>query len=343
MKTRCSRWCEVLAAALAALFLAAGVSAAAGDFSLVDQGWRILEQDGKRVVEMRVLLTNNSSAPSSYEVRFRVERQTKPAPNAAERTSTPAAGEPQPEWEVVSRVSVKGGPLAPGKAEVVKAVFPHEVLQPGKACRFFAGLVEPDTGAVLATTSITAAKIAATGIAAISGAQVVAAVGAAAAIAGGLGGGGEEQPATIGGSGTMVGEHESHRVSDEWVEHGSGDIDVTSSAGHLVLTYTYDASGPDATSLTASATATGTFTPAGAGDPEAVTITSATAQITQAGDRQEAGGVITRTGSVATGTFSGTIGARPWSGVLTMTEGVMTLNLASDTGSHQFTIQFTAS
>jgi hypothetical protein len=341
-----------LAAALAALFLAAGVAAAAGEFSLVDQGWRILEQDGKRVVEMRVLLTNNSAAPLDYEVRFRVECQQceaeakTPAESAAPATAgvgTPPlpAEKPKPEWMPVSVVSVKGGPLAPGKAEVVKAIFPHEVLQPGKVCRFLAELVTPGSDKALATATITAAKIAAAG-AGMSGATVLAAVGAAAAVAGAGGGGGGEQPVTISGSGTMVGQHESHRVSGEWVEHGSGDIDVTSASGHLVLQYTYDAYGADASSLTATATATGTLTPT-AGTPEAVTISSASAQITQAGDRQQSGPVITRTGSVATGTFSGTVGSRPWAGVLTMTDGVMTLNLSSDTGTHQFNIQFTAS
>lgn len=324
----------------AALFLSAA-AAAAKDFTLADQGWRILEQEGTRVVEMRVLLTNNSSTALDYEVRFRVEGDGTPVEVATSgESATPAAARPTPEWQVTDTISVKGGPLQPGKSEVVKAVFPHEVLQPGRACRFIAELVAPGTDRVLATATITAAKITAAG-AALSGGKLLAALGAAAVAAGG-GGGGGEQPATVSGSGTMVGTHESHRVSDEWVEHGSGDIDVTSADGHLVLHYTYDAYGADASSLSASATATGTFTPV-SGAAEAVTITTAAAQITRAGARQQSGPVITRTGAVATGTFSGTVGSRPWSGVLTMGDGTMTLNVNTDTGTHQFSIQFTAS
>ena len=361
MKTRSGRWWGVLVACSAVLMLAAcswwagaeatgqsGAAAAAvrpnGDYSLTDQGWRVVEQDGKRLIEMQVLLTNKGRAPLVYEIRFLVECQ--PAQPAG-RQAGPSTRKSEPEWAVVGMVPVKGGPLGPGKSEVVKATVPYALLQPGEASRFEVQLLKPGSDNVLAAVVLTAAKGSAAA-AALVAAKVIAAAGAAAAVAG-AGGGGEETPvqppgpSTLSGSGTMTGQHESQRSGDEWVETGSGDIDVTSAQGHLVLHYTYEAHGPDAGSLTASATATGTFSPASGGATETVTISSATAQISRNGDRQQDGQVVTRTGCQATGTFSGTVGSRAWSGLLTMTDGAMTLDLSSNIGTHQFNIQFTAS
>jgi hypothetical protein len=325
-----------------------GAAAAAvrpnGDYSLTDQGWRVVEQDGKRLIEMQVLLTNKGRAPLVYEIRFLVECQ--PAQPAG-RQAGPSTRKSEPEWAVVGMVPVKGGPLGPGKSEVVKATVPYALLQPGEASRFEVQLLKPGSDNVLAAVVLTAAKGSAAA-AALVAAKVIAAAGAAVAVgrAAGGDGGGEAPPpgpSTLSGSGTMTGQHESQRVGDEWTETGSGDIDVTSAQGHLVLHYTYEAHGPDAGSLAASATATGTFSPASGGATETVTISSATAQISRNGDRQQDGQVVTRTGCQATGTFSGTVGSRAWSGLLTMTDGAMTLDLSSNMGTHQFNIQFTAS
>lgn len=367
MKTRSGRWWGVLVACSAVLMLAAcswwagaeatgqsGAAAAAvrpnGDYSLTDQGWRVVEQGGRRLIEMQVLLTNKGRAPLVYEIHFLVECQPAQPPASAGAPGTAPAGAPpdpstrksEPEWAVVGMVPVKGGPLGPGKSEVVKATAPHEILQPGEPSRFRAQLVKPGSDNVLAGVILTGAKGSA------AAAALAAAAGAAIAVgrAGGGGGAGEVPPpgpSTLSGSGTMTGQHESQRSGDEWVETGSGDIDVTSAQGHLVLHYTYEAHGPDAGGLTATATATGTFSPASGGAAEVVTISSATAQISRNGDRQQDGQVVTRTGCQATGTFSGTVGSKAWSGLLTMTDGTMTLDLSSNMGTHQFDIQFTAS
>jgi hypothetical protein len=342
-----------LVVGLCGVVLACAVSVAwpASEFSLVSQGWRFVEREGQRSIEMSALVTNQSKSPLEYEVRFVVERE-EGGPAGKTGGGEVAAGAPgtEPLWTVVKTVTMRGGPLAPGASEVVKGLVSHEVLEAGKTFRFRAELISRATSALLAAATITSGPAAAgAGAAAAAGAGVsaggaLAAAGAVLAATGALGGGGggAGPAAAVSGSGTMVGTHESHRVSGEWVEHGSGQIDVTGPRGHLVLDYVYDAHGPSASDLTATATATGTFTPV-SGAAQSAQITSASAHITQAGDRQQVGQVITRSGGQATGTFSGTVGGEAWTGVLQMTDGVMTLDLSSDTGSHRFNIQFTTS
>jgi hypothetical protein len=74
-----------------------------------------------------------------------------------------------------------------------------------------------------------------------------------------------------------------------------------------------------------------------------VVITTASARMTFPGARRSAGRVIYRSGSTATGTFSGTVAGKLWSGVLTMTNGEQTYNLDTGNGSHRFEVQLTAS
>jgi hypothetical protein len=345
-----AKWLWMMVGVLLAAVVCGAGPAKAGaqaDYSVEDQGWLIVEQEGERLVELRSLITNSSEEPLTYEVRFIIEAQVlEPAPEeatepagATEDATTPS----EPEWSLTKTVPVRGGPLAPGASEVVKATFPYEELVTGQVYRFRVQLVDASSGALLAGAAITAAKAAgAAAAAAGAAAKVLAAAGAAVAIGGGLGGGGgEEAPVSVSGSGTMTGQHESHRVGDAWVEQGSGTIEVTCPQGHMVLNYSYNASGPSAESLTAVATATGTLTPS-VGAPLAVEISSASSQVTQPGAREQVGQVVTRTGALATGTFSGTVGGSPWTGVITMTEGVMTLDLDTDTGAHEFQVQFTA-
>ncbi|MHC5035228.1 MAG: hypothetical protein ACYTFZ_09350 [Planctomycetota bacterium] len=338
--------CSVL---LAGLALGARNAHAADKYSVEDQGWRIVEQEGKRLVELRALVVNQSEEPLSYKVQFTVETEVgqvevaEPA-EAAEKVRPPA----EPQWSEVKTIVVQGGPLAPGASEVVTAMFAYEVLESGRSYRFAVALLNASTDALLGAATITAAKAAATAAAAAAGmgaAKVVAGAALVAAASGGLGGGGggeEAATVSVSGSGTMTGQHETYRISGEWVESGSGTIDATGREGRLVLQYTYSAHGPSATSLTATATATGTLTRPD-NTSAAMQISSASAQITQPGTREQVGQVITRTGGTATGTFSGTVGGSPWSGVLTMTDGVMTLDLDSSTGTHEFNVQFTAS
>lgn len=342
------RWLGMmLGVFLAGLFCGTWPAYAAGEYSVQDQGWRLVELEGKRYVELSALVSNQSKEPLTYEVRFIVEVQieeakvketAEPAVPAAEATA-PA----EPKWSLTKTISVRGGPLAAGSSEAVKTTFLYGELELGKVYRFRVELVNASTGALLAGATLTAAKAAAAAAAGVT-AQAAALGAAAVVVATGALGGGEEHPApfSVSGSGTMSGQHESHRESEAWVEHGSGTIDVTCPQGHLLLDYTYDTQGPSAESLTAAATATGTLTRADS-STLAVEVTSATAQITQPGTRQQVGQVITRTGATGTGTFSGTVGGSPWTGVLTLTEGVMTLDLDTNTGTHQFQIRFTAS
>jgi hypothetical protein len=233
---------------------------------------------------------------------------------------------------IVSATSVRGEVLAPGKSALVVGELPYSPPVPGTEFRYRAELVDRRNGAVVGTAALSSAAKAASALL-----PAVGVAGAVAAIAGRGGG-----AATASGAGTMVGEHEAQRAGDQWVEHGSGVIDVTTTMGRMILNYQYDSTGPSAAELNATATATGELTTSGGG-VLAVTISSATAQMVVPGDREQTGSLIHRTGAVATGTFTGTVGGAPWSGLLTMTEGDQTLDLSTNAGAHQFNIRFTAS
>jgi hypothetical protein len=294
----------------------------------------MVTQEGKRKVELRALVVNESRFPLRYEVRFVVECADRPAEGArsgnSSREDRRAAA---PVWSVAHKVSVRGGPVAPGASELVKAVVPYELLEPGKMCRYRATLANAATGAVLASAVITSLEMPLAASALAGAAFMASAAGAANALTA------EAGPASV--SGVMAGTHEARRVGNEWIERGSGTINVAGALGRMILSYTYNSHGPSAASLTATATGSGTLTPPH-GTPMPVQIASATAQITAPGARQEEGAVITRSGAQATGTFSGTMGGRPWTGVLTMTDGVMTWSYITNTGTHRFNIRFTA-
>ena len=140
------------------------------------------------------------------------------------------------------------------------------------------------------------------------------------------------------GAGVMVGRHEAHRVSGEWVESGSGTIDLCRPDGCLLLDYTYSARGPNAATLAVSGTATGDlFRREGA--PLPATVTSTSVEITFPGVRNENGQVIVRYGATATGTFVGSVGDTSWSGLVTLRNGTHTLDPATGEGEHRFDIQ----
>jgi hypothetical protein len=279
-------------------------------------------------VELSVLVVNESQSPLSYEVRFIVESREharSDQPKQADGRST------EPAWTILSTIPVRGGPIAPGASIPVKATVPQELLAWGKEYRYRAELIDLSTGMVVGTAVLS--SLAKTILPAVAAAGL--AVGAVAALSG------ESSPSTSG-SGTMVGTHECQWVDGEWVEHGSGTIDVTTPQGRMVLQYSYDSRGPSAAGLRATATATGQLTPP-QGGPLSVEITSASAQTTTSGAREQTGSLVRRTGAAAAGTFSGTVGGKPWAGVLTMTDGDMSLDLDSGTGDHSYTIRFTAS
>lgn len=321
-----------LSVLLVGLSFATSVGYAAGEFSVANQGWGIVEEAGKRSVELRALVANHSKSPLVYEVRFVVE--SKERPPQGKRSNQPGLAEGQstdPAWPPVHTVSVRGGPLGPGASALVRGIVPYDLLVPGKAFRYRAQLINLSDGMVMGTAIITS----------LARPFPVAAVAAGVAGAAALIAKGGAPSASVSGSGTMVGQHEAHRAGNEWVEHGSGTIDVTTPQGRMVLHYSYDSRGPSAGTLRATATATGQLSSTG-GQPLPVEITSASARTTVAGTRQQTGSVIRRTGAVATGTFSGTVEGKPWTGALTMTDGDTTLDLSSNTGTHRFNIRFTA-
>jgi len=317
------------------LVLGSAVANAAAQYQIINQGWGIVEIEGKKYVELRALVINRSKEPLDYEVRFMVDA----GPGSARAEVAPVTGQPgapaQTAQKPARRVyTVKGGPLAPGASAPVKVTFPYEEMKAGVPLRFSAELVNLSTGAVLGSAAIAAIHAPFVG-AAMAGAGLLAAAGA-------FGGGGGAEVITANGSGTMAGEHSAEWVGDGWQEQGTGTITVTGAGGTMVIEYTYQSEGADVSQLASTGTGTGTLTRPDS-SVVAVEITTATAQMQTPGDRFEDGGVITRSGTFATGTFSGTVGGVPWSGVLTMSNGVMTLDTATNTGDHTFDIQFTAS
>jgi hypothetical protein len=325
-----------LKAALAALavtvLLGPGSAAAATQCSLVNRGWRIVEEEGGRSLELRALVVNRGPSALEYEVRFLLESR-----GAAERPMSPRKGKPggvESRWSVVHAVSVRGGRLLGGASSLVKGRIPYELLKPGREYRYRAELLDVSDGAALAAVVITGMQAALGPLAAVAGGAAV----ASQLFSRGAG------AASISGSGTMEGQHEAQRVNGEWVEHGWGTITIAGPQGSLVLDYTYESRGPSAATLRATATGTGTLVrPEEEGAPLPVEINSASAEMTLPGAREQTGEVIRRTGCWATGTFAGTVGERVCQGLLTMTQGEMTLDLSTNTGTHSFAIQFTGS
>jgi len=369
MVLRAHKFGLVFTVFLVGLTLGAGTGFAATEFSLADQGWRVVEQEGRRTVELCALVVNQSQLPLQYEVQFIVERgelplQTRRAGQPSKEGSQP----PEPVWSAIKTTSVRGDPLAAGTSGLIKTSIPYDLLRQGKAYRFRAELHDISASAVVAGTTITCPEspfAAGAGLAGATVASLGSALAAgvppagatvrslkglfpAASVPSGPAVGAPDvlvqalAPGSVSGSGHMVGTHESHRVGDQWVEHGSGTINVDGAFGRMVLSYTYDSRGPSAATLTATAKGSGTLIPR-RGRPLPVQVTSAWAQMTAPGGRWQAGPIITRSGARATGTFSGTVGSQPWTGLLTMTEGIMRLNLVTNTGTHSFKIQFTAS
>ncbi len=299
--------------------------------ALVDQHWTIVGLDPQRVIELRVLVANNTSSPLKYHVRFIAEWA-----EAATLPVAPAGDAPgkATQWWPVQILVVHGGPLAAGASEVVAEKLPADVLEAPKAYRFRAELLDGASGAVLAETFVTRKDD--------QGAVKWLPAAALALLAGGGGSGSSgDTPGSWTGSGTMVGTHEAQRVGSEWVEHGSGVITITGRGFQMVIDYTYDSHGPNAAALTAAGTGVGTI--ARPGQPSLpVNITSATAEMTAAGDRHQSGSVVTRTHCAATGTFDGMAGDHSYRGTITMTNGTQTLDLATHRGDHRFDIQFTA-
>ena len=311
--------------------LAAGAASAAGYVSLVDQGWRLLDEAGQRTVELNTMLVNEGESPQEYTVHFVVEC-TERAPQANLASLSKPTGNPNGHpWGVVTTVSVLGGPLAPGASTVVKARLPYELLTAGKLYRFRAELADHLDDVLQIST-----KAAGATSPFLAGAEFAALIASSKSSLTG-----HAAPA-VSGSGVMAGEHEAHRAGGEWVESGSGTIEASTRQGRLVLQYAYSSHGASAASLVATATASGQLIRPG-GEAVPVEITSASARMTFPGARQEVGPIIRRSGATATGTFTGTVGDKLWTGLLTMRNGTQTLNPSTGTGQHSFDIQFTAS
>ncbi len=349
MKVRSDLLGLALVGCLVAVLLPAEALGATGQISLFDQGWQIQEREGKRVVEVQALVVNGSQSPVEYQVRFILESQEMPRIGPA-LLSAKAAAPPAAVWSVVQTSIVPGGPLAPAAVEGASAALPYELLAPGKAYRFRAELVDAAHGDVVASEAIRPAggRFGAVGARASAEAVKPPAVrpGASSSAVG--------MPVdrqlvaahdsdTSCGSGTMSGTHTAVRLNGMWSESGSGTMTLlTHPAGIMELDYQYTSAGGSAANLVAQATATGSWTREN-GKVEPVTITSAVANMTYAGDRQQEGHLVTRTNATATGTFSGTVGGKTWTGLLTITAGTQTLDLSSNTGIHSFQIRFTAS
>lgn len=349
MKVRSDLLGLALAGCLVAVLLPAQALGATGQLSLFDQGWRVQEREGKRVVEVQALVVNGSQLPVEYKVRFILESQEMPR-IGPDLLSAKAAAPPAPAWSVVQTSIVPGGPLAPAAVEEASAALPYELLAPGKAYRFRAELVDAASGDVVASEAIRPAG----GRFGASRARASAETVRPPAVRPGASSTAVGVPAdrqlvaahdteTSCGSGTMSGTHTAVRLNGMWSEWGSGKITLlTNPAGIMKLDYQYTSTGDSAANLVAQATATGSWRRYD-GKVEPVTIASATANMTYAGDRQQDGHLVTRTNATATGTFTGTVGGKTWTGLLTITAGTQTLDLSSNTGSHSFEIQFTAS
>ncbi len=348
---------------LAAIF-AGSAGRASADPALLNQGWQILRQDNNRTVELRAQVVNESQGPLTYEVRFHVEVSDVSPTKRVASAGPPAA----PAWSTLQTIIVPGEDLPAGDSLLVRGRFPYDLLVPGKLFRYRAELFDFSRAEVTREVIITSLENPFAALPVMAGAGLLGSAGrglgvdppgaealrrsqpapgslsatAAAESAPALTSPGVTAASTASGSGQMNGRHTAQRVGGEWVEQGSGTMDVSGSQGRIVLNYTYNAHGPSAATLTATATATGWLYPP-KGKAQRVQITSASAQMTAAGARSQTGSLVSRTGSTATGTFTGLVGTEAWSGLLTMTNGFQTLHLNNHDGKHSFDIRFTAS
>ena len=364
---------------LAVAALAPRGALAASEFSLIDQGWQIVEEDGKRSIEVSAMVVNQSQAPLKYEVRFVVERA-----DDALRAAAPAAntsGEEQPVWSVVQATSVRGGPVAPGTHEIAKATFPHGVLEPGKAHRFRSELSEAEgsadapTGPIMADAVLTSLGSPFAPTATLGGFRLPPmslpttdgtrlphpsprdAIGSPTPVA---------AAATVG-FGTISGPHWSLHDGTSWLEYGKGLITVKGHGWTMAGEYYYKATGEDAERLTA------TFLPVGSWaeyhGPEGwydVRFGPTTVTMEKAGARHEVGDVVYRYGARAAGTFEATMTKQAgppgdgqpvivWSGTLSLYNGKMSLDFSrlmmtpnglplfeGHPGHHDFKFKYTA-
>ena len=330
--------------------------------SLSSQGWRIVEQPAGRAVQLTALAANEGTSALAYRARFAVE--TREAPRRL-------ATEAEAPWTLLQTVALPAGELAPGATASLDSAVPYGLLPSGKAYRFRVELLSATEDRVLAeavlSPEVTSLDASMSSRPAAEDESVLppllAAETGTVRARTGTDGRGDDRAAdrgetpraaelgvsalsTAGGWGLMVGTHTAVRSGGQWVENGSGTIDVLSNLGLMRLNYTYHASGTSAATLQATATATGTLRTLFRKVP--VTISTASAQMRNAGNRHQTTNrlhqiIVTRTECTATGTFVGTIDGKPWRGVLTLTHGVQTLNLTTHVGSHVFEIRFTAS
>ncbi len=351
MRSHSREW--LVSALLCVLVVTAGLPARAGKASVMDAGWRVADQSGKSVLELHALVVNETAVPLIYHVRFLLESAALPAgakataggtKNAADvktaaaaenaaGATTAAASENAPAdttgWSVERTVTATGETLAPGASCPVTTDLPSDLLQPGRQYRCRAELVEgpypmvaPSSQCCLTPRQNLWGAVPVAGVAAL-GANTKAAT-----------------PSNVF-FGFLRGTHTAVRVGP-WEEQGSGLIVMRNSDGRATLHYTYTSTGENAATLVATMSATGNLVHLD-GRVEPIVITTGHAEMTVAGNRTQVGQEVTRTGAAATGTFVGTLGGRPLSGVVTLTNGRETLNLASHTGVHSFTIEFTPS
>ena len=314
--------CQV---ALSILFLGVGTADAADGVMLASQGWSIVDRSGSRMLQLGALVINHSDSSLHYRVRFLIQ-QAESFADRVDAAHSMMPDENSPSWATVKTIPASTGAIAPGTSASVQASIPHDELVSGQAYRFRAEVEDAHTGAVLEETTIKRSAAALKFAGALVG---------VAALTKDLW---DDDAAGADGAGVMFGRHEAHRVSGEWVETGSGTIDICTSEGRLLLDYTYGASGPNAATLAVSGTATGDlFRREGA--PLPATFTSTSLEIIFPGVRNEDGPVILRYGAKATGSFIGTVGDTSWSGVVTLSNGTHTLDPATGEGEHRFDIQ----
>ncbi len=228
-------WC-----CLMSLMLSARPACAEPAFALGEGGWRVVEQDGRKLIEMSASITNTGPHQAEFGVRFVVERRTAPEASASAPVSRP---EPE-EWVAVSTVVAQSKPLDPGASAVVRAEAPYEVLSPGAPHRF---RVEVSEGAAAEGTTGSVFLEQTLPLLVLGGfAGLVTQNGPTSHITSGY---------VLHSAGVMAGRHEAHRVNGEWVENGSGTIRSWALQGQLVLYYTYTARGSSAATMAATATA----------------------------------------------------------------------------------------
>ncbi len=330
----------------------------AGAASIVDQGWCVQADRTTRMVELQASVVNDAASAQSYQVRFTMESCDS---NALAKSHSPGAVAPvwsPAETAVTDAVSVPAG----ASTEFTKRLPYEKMMGRGKAYRFQAELLGA-AGDVVAKTAISAREVPyVETVAGLGGLGLASLTGGAAGLAA-LGPG---QPRTVeaekqkgrgrgghslldtgpvafpSGQGTMEGTQTAQRVGGQWVEHGVGVIRVHCSGGGIMtLNYTYDSSGPNAAALSATAQGSGNYVAPNAKGTFPVTVSTASANMTFAGDRTQTGSVITRTHAQATGTFTATVGDQTFTGVLTISKGTETLDLATGQGTHSFAIRFT--